>query len=245
MTRDQLFDALSAMPQGQFDLVLGKLAVPPAYVPGPQAAQGTRATELLRWVEQQNKLAELEALLKTAPASTAGGQLRRHRALILMAGLALLGVGGFTRWWRLRRPPEGIKLIWSPSDCERKEPRIGYGSCNETRELPWLQSQINGLRHARARGFDGLRLDPTLQPTASGKNENWLLYLESAGRRFIVGVGYDRDTRSKDGCLHLYDPQDSSFQSATACLDANGHWWASDGWLGTYRRIDPASPRRP
>lgn len=39
-----------------------------------------------------------------------------------------------------------------------------------------------------------------------------------------MGVGYDLDTRSKDGCLHLYDAAGGN-RSPAACLDADGQWW--------------------
>ena len=238
MTRDQLLDALCTATSGEFDLVLAKLAVPAAYLSSSQAAQATRAAELLRWVEQHERIADLEQALR--PAATIGSRSsgQRPRSAIAALGLVALASVGCWRWNSLRHAPSGPPLIWAGSDCEHKEPRIGYGSCNETRELPWLQSQINGLRSARVLGFEDLQLDPKLESVATSQGGNWLLNLYSNGDRFSVGVGYSAEMRAKDGCLHLYNPRRPSFHASSACLDEQGHWWTSDGWLGTYRRIE-------
>lgn len=238
MTRDQLLDALCTATSGEFDLVLAKLAVPAAYLSSSQAAQATRAAELLRWVEQHERVADLEQALRAAATIGSRSNWQGRRLVIAALCVGAAASVGCWRWNSLLHAPSGPPLIWAGSDCEHKEPRIGYGSCNETRELAWLQSQINGLRSARVLGFEELQLDPRLEPGATSQGDNWLLNLHSNGERFIVGVGYSAETRSKDGCLHLYNNRRPSFRAASACLDEHGHWWTSDGWLGTYRRIE-------
>jgi len=204
MTRDQLLDALCTATSGEFDLVLAKLAVPAAYLSSSQAAQATRAAELLRWVEQHERIADLEQALR--PAATIGSRSsgQRPRSAIAALGLVALASVGCWRWNSLRHAPSGPPLIWAGSDC----------------------------------GFEDLQLDPKLESVATSQGGNWLLNLYSNGDRFSVGVGYSAEMRAKDGCLHLYNPRRPSFHAASACLDEQGHWWTSDGWLGTYRRIE-------
>lgn len=57
-------DALLRLLPGQLDVVMSALRVPTAMLSGPQAPLATRATELLRWVEQQQRMADLVAELK-------------------------------------------------------------------------------------------------------------------------------------------------------------------------------------
>lgn len=238
MTRDELLDALCAAPPGQFDHVVAKLGVPTAHLSSPQAAQATRAGELLRWAERQGRLADLERALRL----TAGADKRPRsplRSLAIGVLLTIVGALAVVGWiLHQRRPPVVVPLLWAPSDCRNKEPLIGYGSCGELRDLPWLQSHLNGLSSGRVHGFDGLGLDPRVFSVSYRGKENWLLYIEPrGGGRFVIGVGYDRDTGGKDGCLHLYDTRNRRFRAATACMDKDGSWWASDGWLGTFRRV--------
>lgn len=58
-----LLDTLSRLLPAQFETLLSKLAVPTAHLSSSYAPQATRATELLRWVEQQNRGADLERIL--------------------------------------------------------------------------------------------------------------------------------------------------------------------------------------
>lgn len=243
-----MLDALVAAPPGKFDWVVAKLGVKAGWLSGPQAAQATRAAELLRLLEEQGRLAELERALRGAPVSRPVSTRRGIRAGIAVLGVALVAAGGFTRWLSMRHPPKmGIKLIWAPTDCpHQKEPRVGYGSCSELRELTWLQSQFNMLRHAHVRGFEDLQLNPKLEPAPDRvRGENWYLNLNSNGERFSVGVGYNRATDGHDGCLRIYKASNPRFRAATACLDASGQWWADDGWLDTYRYVDSTSAPRP
>ena len=70
MTRDAILEALCAMLPGQFDLVLGKLAVPTEFLSGAPAAQATRAVEAVRYLEQQGGLLDLAQLLRPAPLAS-------------------------------------------------------------------------------------------------------------------------------------------------------------------------------
>jgi hypothetical protein len=69
VTRDQILEALCAMPAGQFDFVMAKLGVPPEFVPSPQAPQATRAADVVRFAEAQHRLEELATLLRPPGAS--------------------------------------------------------------------------------------------------------------------------------------------------------------------------------
>jgi hypothetical protein len=73
MTRDQLFDALSALSATQLNAVLYKLAVPRAILPGPSTPAVTVIVEALHWAEQQGRLDDVVRLLDevSAPASAA------------------------------------------------------------------------------------------------------------------------------------------------------------------------------
>jgi len=63
MMRNQLLDALSALSSPQLEILVYKLGIPSAYLPGPVAAPGTRIVEILRWAEQQGRLADVARLL--------------------------------------------------------------------------------------------------------------------------------------------------------------------------------------
>ncbi|TMQ12881.1 MAG: hypothetical protein E6J90_29880 [Deltaproteobacteria bacterium] len=70
MTRDQIFDALSALSATQLDAVVYKLAVPRAILPGPSTPPVTVIVEALHWAEQQGRLDDVARLLAevSAPA---------------------------------------------------------------------------------------------------------------------------------------------------------------------------------
>ena len=69
MTRNQILDALLALNPSQLDVVVYKLGISPAHLPGPMAAAGTRGPEVLRLAEQQGRLDEVAVLIAevTAP----------------------------------------------------------------------------------------------------------------------------------------------------------------------------------
>src|SRR5882672_2641672 len=73
MTRDQLFDALSALSATQLDAVVYKLAVPRAILPGRSTPPITVIVEALHWAEQQGRLDDVARLLAEvgAPAPEA------------------------------------------------------------------------------------------------------------------------------------------------------------------------------
>jgi nucleoside phosphorylase len=56
-------DALVSLLPAQFDILLFRLTVPQGYLSGTQAPPATRATDLLRWAEQQGRTADLEHAL--------------------------------------------------------------------------------------------------------------------------------------------------------------------------------------
>lgn len=127
-------------------------------------------------------------------------------------------------------------LLWAPADCGQKQPMVGYRQCSDLRGLPWLQAQLNLLKSAEVRGFAGLPVDARLDAASSAGKDNWLLYTTVGDRRVLVAVGYQHETRSKDGCLRLYDAQTLEARSATVCLDEGGRWWTRDE-NGTYRAV--------
>ncbi|WP_437593041.1 toll/interleukin-1 receptor domain-containing protein [Sorangium sp. So ce1000] len=127
-------------------------------------------------------------------------------------------------------------LLWAPADCGQRQPMVGYRQCSDLRGLPWLQAQLNLLKRAEVQGFADLPVDAQLDTASSAGKENWLLFTTAGGRRVFVSVGYQHETRSKDGCLRLYDAQTLEARSATVCLDEGGRWWTRDE-NGTYRAV--------
>jgi hypothetical protein len=72
MTRDELLTRLLRLLPAQFDVVLFRVRIPPEYLAGTSAPQATRATEAIRYLEQQNQLERLARILQdVAPAGTA------------------------------------------------------------------------------------------------------------------------------------------------------------------------------
>jgi CHAT domain len=95
MTRDQLLNALLKLLPSQLDILLFKLNVPPAYLPGPQATAASRIIEALRWAEQQNRIADVEqyyaevagspAASPSAPAAPPARDVTIHGAVAYRA----------------------------------------------------------------------------------------------------------------------------------------------------------------
>lgn len=112
MTREELLDRLTKLLPAQFEAVLFRAKVPPEYLPGTSSTQATRAIEVIRYFDQQNRLPELARAIQevshwqdsTADSSDAGPageprgpQRRRSRArapLVVAAatGAAALGL---------------------------------------------------------------------------------------------------------------------------------------------------------
>lgn len=77
MTRDELLTRLLGLLPAQFDVVLFRLAIPPEYLAGTSAPQATRATEAIRYLEQQNQLERLARIIEdVAAAGTAADRGR-------------------------------------------------------------------------------------------------------------------------------------------------------------------------
>lgn len=70
MTRNEIFDALSALTPTQLQAVVYKLAVPRAILPGPTAPPATLIIEALHWAEQQGRLDDVSRLLAEVSAPT-------------------------------------------------------------------------------------------------------------------------------------------------------------------------------
>src|ERR1043166_8196056 len=70
MTRDQLFNALSALSAAQLDALVYKLAVPRSILPGSSTAPITVIIEALYWAEQQGRLDDVTRLLAEIGASS-------------------------------------------------------------------------------------------------------------------------------------------------------------------------------
>lgn len=72
ITRDELLIRLLGLLPAQFDVVLFRVGIPPEYLAGTSAPQATRATEVIRYLEQQSQLERLIRILQdVAPAGTA------------------------------------------------------------------------------------------------------------------------------------------------------------------------------
>jgi hypothetical protein len=77
MMRDELLTRLLGLLPAQFDVVLFRVRIPPEYLAGPSAPQATRATEIMRYLEQQNQFERLARILEdVAPAGTAADRRR-------------------------------------------------------------------------------------------------------------------------------------------------------------------------
>lgn len=61
--RYELLNRLSALLPAQFEKLLFQLDIPPAYLSGPQSPQSLRVVEVIRYLEQGDRLDELRALL--------------------------------------------------------------------------------------------------------------------------------------------------------------------------------------
>ena len=64
MTREELLSRLSKLLSSQFEQVLYLARIPPEHLPSATAAQATRAVDLLRYAEQQNRLDQLARILQ-------------------------------------------------------------------------------------------------------------------------------------------------------------------------------------
>jgi AAA ATPase domain len=79
MAEDRLLDDLCALGEAQLDVVVHKLGVPPAILPGATAALATRAVALLQWAQQQQGLVdEVRRLLAEVTAPVTPGPLSRR-----------------------------------------------------------------------------------------------------------------------------------------------------------------------
>lgn len=158
----------------------------------------------------------------------------------LLVGLIAIsaGIWAMVRTPRLRTPPDQINLMWAPADCPQREPFVAYDSCAELRGLPWLQSQLNLLRASGVRGFVDLPNDPRLEPASYAGKENLILKTWRGNQHLLVGVGYRREDRAKDGCLRIYDATTFERWSGTACLTKDGQWWVKDKDDDLYQPLD-------
>ena len=79
MRPDHLLTRLSRLLSSQFEEVLYRARIPPAYLPGATASQMERAIAAMRYVEQQGQLKQLTRIIeRVVSAGTArSGQARR------------------------------------------------------------------------------------------------------------------------------------------------------------------------
>lgn len=118
------------------------------------------------------------------------------------------------------------KLMWAPADCGSATPMVGVGSCSNLVSLDWLRGKMHLLRAAKVAGFAELPEDFLLRTEEYHGKPDWLLYATAHGQRqWLVGVGYDAETESKDGALRLYTMQSRKPSTPAAQLDVNGDWW--------------------
>ena len=76
LTRDELLEALSSLPALQFERVLLKLSLPSGSVAGSESSPAKRAEELVGYLEAENRLSELEPLLRPTPPAASGSKPR-------------------------------------------------------------------------------------------------------------------------------------------------------------------------
>jgi hypothetical protein len=62
MIRDQLLDALCKLLESELAILISKIGIPPAYLPGAHAPPASRIIDLLSWADRQGRLAEVEQL---------------------------------------------------------------------------------------------------------------------------------------------------------------------------------------
>jgi hypothetical protein len=84
-----MLDALCAMPQGHFDYVVAKLAVRGELLHGASAPQATRAADLVRYIEAQRRMGELEALLRSVTAAGEPDAVTRRQPLLRGSAIKL------------------------------------------------------------------------------------------------------------------------------------------------------------
>jgi tetratricopeptide (TPR) repeat protein len=71
MTRNEVLDALTEMLPAELEIIMVKLDIPAGLISGAQAAQGTRAVEMTRWLESKSRLQEAVELLRSPRPSAA------------------------------------------------------------------------------------------------------------------------------------------------------------------------------
>ncbi|HEY0376700.1 MAG TPA: hypothetical protein VGC87_07065, partial [Pyrinomonadaceae bacterium] len=106
MTRDELLTQLTKLLPAQFEQVLFRARVPPEYLPGSGSPQATRAVEVIRYFDQQNRLPEIVRAIQQGshrqdstaasseadPAATRRGA--RPRRLAALAPLVIAAATG-------------------------------------------------------------------------------------------------------------------------------------------------------
>lgn len=85
MTPNDILDALMALLPAQFEVVLLRTGIPVHYLSSASAPQAVRATEVVRYLEQQKSLDEVSAVLsqilrKDSPVVVRGGSLETASA---------------------------------------------------------------------------------------------------------------------------------------------------------------------
>lgn len=63
ITSNELLLRLLKLLPGQFDVVVSLARIPPVYLSGTTAAQATRATEVMRYIEEQNRLEQFSRII--------------------------------------------------------------------------------------------------------------------------------------------------------------------------------------
>jgi serine/threonine protein kinase len=109
MTRDQLFDALSALSATQLDAFVYKLAVPRGILPGPSTAPVTVIVEALRWAEQQGRLDDVARLLAEIGAPAPATLLPSGSASSLRQAVDDLDALLLEHRRAVHRPPDVVK----------------------------------------------------------------------------------------------------------------------------------------
>jgi hypothetical protein len=64
MTSSELLLRLSKLMPSQFEIVLSLAGIPREHLSGSTAPQGTRAAEVMRYIEQQNQLDQLARIVR-------------------------------------------------------------------------------------------------------------------------------------------------------------------------------------
>lgn len=137
--RKELLDAILGLLPGQFDVFVYKLEIPVQYIPSPQASQASRAVELLRYLEANQRLPDAFRLIE---AITEGPSEFKERWPVVSPTTTLLDEVGnrvLPNAWSLSARPRinlnvGNAELWQ--SIEKSLVRYDIGNYGRTAQWP-------------------------------------------------------------------------------------------------------------